>query len=112
MKQIRAMWSLPALLALLACDGRQADVGPAERIECAVDGAERFESVCTLERAADGRSFILRGPSGGFRRIAFTEEGVAAADGAEAARVTPLSADLIEVEIAGDVYRLPVGVNP
>ena len=114
MKQIHTMRCLPALLVLVGCDERQAagSADLAERIECAVDGAQRFEPVCMLERVRGSRDSVLRSPRGGFRRIILTEAGVETADGAEPARVTRLGPDLIEVEIAGDRYRLPVRAGP
>jgi len=91
--------------AIAAAD---ADAG---RIECAIEGAARFERVCTVERLAGGDRLILmvRAPNGSFRRLEVTGDGrgVAAADGAEPARVTLLDGSRIEVAIAGDRYRLP-----
>ena len=68
-----------------------------------------------IERSdgAQGRIITLRGPDGGFRRLLITRDGrgVIAADGAEPARVTPLSSDRIEVAIGRDRYRLPATVR-
>lgn len=104
------MKRLAALLPLLAaCGGPPARV--VDRIECAVDGTAAFERVCTIERKA-GR-FTLRNPSGSFRRLVATRDGrgVAAADGAEAAKVTVAGRDMIEVSIGSDRYRLPARVR-
>jgi hypothetical protein len=112
------------LLALAACgsgdteasqDALAAAAEGAERIECAVEGAQAFEAVCAVERVAgaDGLTLTLRSPSGSFRRLLVTTDGrgVIAADGAEQAAVTPLGADRIEVALGGDRYRLPATVK-
>ncbi|TFI59272.1 hypothetical protein E2493_05370 [Sphingomonas parva] len=88
----------------------------AERVECAVAGAETFEPVCAVERSPSDQGLVLtiRAPSGGFRRLLVTRDGrgVIAADGAMPAAVTPLGPDRIEVAIEGDRYRLPATVRP
>lgn len=106
MIEIRGMRSLALLPALLGCGDSRPGEASSERIDCAIEGAAAFEPVCTLERSADGRTLILRAPDGGFRRIAVTEDGLTAADGAEPARVTELRSGLLEVAIAGDRYRI------
>lgn len=86
------------------------------RIDCATEGAARFERVCAVERSAgpDGLVLTVRSPSGSFRRLLVTTDGrgVVAADGADPAQVTLLGDDRIEVAIAGDRYRLPATVRP
>ncbi|HEU0135384.1 MAG TPA: hypothetical protein VFR28_11225 [Allosphingosinicella sp.] len=100
-------------LVLSACGGPPA-AEPRDLIECAVDGAEAFERICTVERT-DGAEvvFTIRSPSGGFRRIVATRDGrgVTAADGAEAAKVEVIGKDLILVSIGSDRYRLPARVR-
>jgi hypothetical protein len=125
MAQNRRM-SPRAALALLLLSGcgdpdtaRREALAEAEedagRVECAVDGAADFAPVCVLERVSgpDGLVLTLRAPSGSFRRLLVTTDGrgVAAADGADPAVVTPLAEDRIEVAIAGDRYRLPARVK-
>ena len=87
----------------------------AERIECAIAGAQDFKPVCAVDRAQspDGLTLTLRSPSGSFRRLLVTRDGrgVVAADGVEQAEVNPLGADRIEVAIGGDRYRLPATVK-
>ncbi len=110
----------PVFLLLSACgESAPDDIAAsapegAERIECAV-GGEAFAPVCLVDRAQspDGLTLTLRGPSGSFRRLLVTTDGrgVIAADGAEAAAVTPLGPDRIEVAIGGDRYRLPATVK-
>lgn len=103
-----------ALVPLLAACGGPPAAAKEDWIECAVDGSPRFERVCRVERTA-GREPLLtvRSPGGGFRRLVATRDGrgVAAADGAEPARVTLAGAGLIEVSIGGDRYRLPAKVR-
>ena len=87
----------------------------AERIDCAVAGAEAFAPACSVERrmTGDGLALTVRAPNGGFRRLLVTRDGrgVIAADGAVPAQVTPVAANRIEVAIAGDRYRLPATVK-
>ena len=111
---------LPFLLAVAACGEEPAPPsGPqpkAEQVECALGGATAFERVCTVERAVgpDGLTLTIRAPSGSFRRLLVTRDGrgVIAADGAEAATVTPIADNRVEVAIAGDRYRLPATIKP
>ena len=92
--------------------GVSADDG---KVDCAVDGAAEFAHVCTIERnvTKDGLTLTVRAPSGSFRRLLVTKDGsgVAAADGAEPAKVTVVGAGRIEVALAGDRYRLPATVK-
>lgn len=90
--------------ALAACEGS----GQATAIECRMDGT--FVRVCTVEEHDDGE-LVLKKPDGGFRRLLVTTDGIAAADGAERARVTALADGRLEVEIGGDAFRLPAGTD-
>lgn len=111
------MRALFILLPLAACGSPagEGEAAPSAAIECAVDGAADFQPVCTVEQAAgEGKAvLVLRHPSGGFRKleIATDGRGVAAADGAQQAVVTPVSGNRIEVELGGDRYRLPATVK-
>ena len=101
-----------ALCLVGGCNSRDsADVDRgSERIECATDGSDRFEAVCTVERTVTeaGPVLTIRAPDGSFRRLLVTTDGrgVAAADGGEPAIVNPVGADRIEVRIGRDRYRL------
>ncbi len=111
------------LLALAACgdpdaarrDALAAADAQADRIDCALEGAPRFERVCAVERSSgpDGLILTVRSPGGSFRRLLVTTDGrgVVAADGADPAAVTLLGDQRIEVAIAGDRYRLPATVK-
>ena len=98
--------------ALAAAGGKAADDG---QLECAVEGANRFERVCTMERVSgpEGATLTVRHPSGGFRRLLVTTDGrgVVAADGADPAIVSIVADNRIEVAIAEDRYRLPATVK-
>ena len=61
----------------------------------------------------EGETLVLRHADGGFRRLALTQDGhgVAAADGAEQARVTIVDKAMIEVALGGDRYRLPATIG-
>jgi hypothetical protein len=78
-------------------------------LECAVDGAGDYGDGCTIERAAapGGIILTLRSPTGSFRRLRVAGGRIAAADGAEPARVTAQDKQRIEVAVGGDRYRLP-----
>jgi hypothetical protein len=127
-----ARWWVLAPLLLAGCGGPAAEnIGAtlpetpnqaaiakapeAPRIECAAPGSGAFASTCTVERAEtpNGVILTLRRPDGGFHRLQITRDGrgVIAADGAEPAKVTPLGADRIEVELGGARYRLPAIVR-
>jgi hypothetical protein len=84
------------------------------RIACAQGGAA-FASTCTIEQAQgkDGLVLTIRHPDGAFRRLLVTQDGrgVIAADGAEAAKVTIMGTDGIEVALGGNRYRLPATIK-
>ena len=105
-----------AFLLIAACgssgEGQQGQAvqGAVEPgFECAVDGASDYGTGCTIERkaAAGGTILTLRSPTGSFRRLRAGRQGVAAADGAEPARVLGGDGARIEVAIGGDRYRIP-----
>lgn len=122
--------NIAVLLALAACNGAETSNGPAPppsnfgsvasdapppKTVCAVDGATELAAICDRELIKDevGLSLTLRHPSGGFRRLLIMTDGrgVIAADGAEVAIVQALGANMIEVSIGGDHYRLPATVQ-
>src|SRR4051812_34405865 len=78
---------IPAPAASADASGDTSD----DRIDCAIAGGP-FAHACTVERTAgkDGLTLTVRAPSGSFRRLEVTGDGrgVAAADGAEPAKVT------------------------
>lgn len=104
----------PNVLANVEAEQRTA-AADAGRIECAT-GTAPVAADCTIERIADGGDTILtlRQPDGGFHRLRITRDGrgVVAADGAEAARVTVIGNDRIEVAIGDARYRLPATIGP
>jgi hypothetical protein len=85
------------------------------KINCALDGADAFSRVCTLDReqGPDGLVLVARHPDGGFRRLKVTSDGrgVVAADGAEPAVVAIAGHDEIEVGLGRDHYRLPATIK-
>jgi hypothetical protein len=87
---------------------------PDNRIECQPAGGAAFERACTVDSADSprGRVLTIRKADGGFRRLLIGRDGgISAADGAEAANVTPRGPAGTEVEIGGDRFRLPAGVR-
>jgi hypothetical protein len=128
----RGVLVAPFVLLLSACGGpspqKPADSGAATenqaftapqpeipKFDCAAPGSTEFAPVCTIDRTEtpNGTILTLRRPDGGFHRLLITRDGrgVIAADGAEPAKVTPLAADRIEVEVGGARYRLPATVR-
>lgn len=106
------MKALLLLFPLAACDG--ASVTPEApagvRVACALDGAQVFGG-CAVERASRGGETVLTlsAPDGGFRRLTVAADGgaIAAADGAEPARIAAGPSGEVEVTIASDRFRLP-----
>lgn len=87
---------------------------PDNRIECQPAGNAAFERACTADRADSprGRVLTIRKADGGFRRLLIGRDGqISAADGAEAANVTPRGPAGTEVEIGGDRFRMPAGMR-
>lgn len=85
------------------------------RVKCALAGSDAFQRVCTIDRETGTRGLVLtvHHPDGGFRRLLVTKDGrgVAAADGAEPAKVAIVDANEIEVALGDDLYRLPATVK-
>jgi hypothetical protein len=79
---------------------------PDNRIECRPAGAASFERACTVEIAStpQGPVLTIRKADGGFRRLLFRDGHLVAADGAQAAHVTPLPDGRADVEIGGDRF--------
>ena len=105
----------PAVLANIEAEQRAA-ADDAGRIECATDAAAPLAADCTIDRTTDaeGTLLTLRQPDGGFHRLRIARDGrgVIAADGSEAAKVTVVGDNRIEVAIGGARYRLPATVGP
>lgn len=105
-------------MLLTACgeaqEGAQPPASEGPKVACAIQSTD-FNETCTLTQAQTARGTVLTiaAPDGGFRRLLLTGDGqgVVAADGAEPAMVSKLSANLIEVTIGGDRYRLPANVK-
>ena len=104
---------------VLANAEAQQGVAAAEdgRILCARGNAPLARS-CTVEQTQgeagkDGTVLTLRHPDGAFRRFTVTTDGrgVIPADGAEDAKVSIIEPGVIEVNVAGDRYRLPATVK-
>ena len=80
-------------------------------LECALDGSARWSPDCRAEMVQDEGRVILvaHHPDGAFRRLELHPDGsVSAADGADKA-VSTLSDGAVEVRVAQDRYRIPVG---
>lgn len=121
----RAVLPLAVPILLVGCgkgEERDTVIARAEHaatVPCALAGAA-LRPDCRLERLGTGAGapsmLVLHHPDGGFRRLAVVGAvaggglGLAAADGAEPARVTVVDAATIEVAIGGDRYRLPATI--
>ena len=113
---------LLALVATSGCDRKpsieaeqRAAAVDSAQIVCARRGSDDFARLCAIDRTttAEGLVLTLRHPDGAFHRLLVTGDGrgVVAADGAQVAHVTLRGRDEIEVELAGDRYRLPATVG-
>ena len=117
---MRAALLLTILVPLAACqpaaEQQNATLEADGRIDCRIANDTQFQRFCSVERERTEQGVLLtvRKPDGGFRRLIATRDGrgVVAADGAEAAEVTIVGENLIEVVIAGDRFRLPARVGP
>jgi hypothetical protein len=110
--------SAGALLLLAACSQAATEdaaiaADADAMIECALAGVADFARLCAVERTqAEGAPIlVVRHPDGGFRRfeVMSNGSGVATADGAQPAAVTPRD-DGIEVAVGTDRYRLPTTI--
>lgn len=108
------------MFLLAACGEQTVDsqtlAADAGRIECAGPGESAFRRDCTIARSrgADGALVLtVSDPAGGFRRLRVVDDGrgVAAADGAEEARVSLIEGGGIEVALGRDRYRLPATIG-
>lgn len=117
-----------ALLALGGCRGATDNRALAEaearaqkksaengRVSCAMNGAKLFDTKCTLDRmsSSEGPVLIVGRADIGYRRLLITGDGrgVIAADGADAAKVSIIDAEMIEVAIGSDRFRLPADAS-
>lgn len=121
---MRRTTTLIALLLLAACGkGERSLMGgdgesgaePVDEIACALDGAGTFTQDCSMQRFAgnDGVTLVIGRGDSGFRRFVLTGDGrgVVTADGAEQARVRIIGENEVEVQVAGDRYRLPATIS-
>lgn len=111
-----------ASLMLAACDSATSTApspnavasaspaGPA--ITCATGGSTTLGPGCMLERLAGGAEIVLYHPDGGFRRLTRNPETgeLVAKDGAELLVVEERSADMVQLAVAGDRYRIPLAL--
>jgi hypothetical protein len=82
----------------------------ADKIECALGGAEQFAFNCAIERG-EGVMLILRHSDGGFRRLTLETDGtIDTADGANAITLNTLDDGRTEVTVGDDRYRLPANL--
>jgi hypothetical protein len=105
--------SASLLLIVAACnsapeENKVAAAPPDDRIECATGGAADFTRSCAIEKAADGKSMVIRHADGGFRRLDVSPDmAVSTADGATPLAGKPLPDGRLEIAVDGDRYRLP-----
>ncbi|HEX4737881.1 MAG TPA: hypothetical protein VH331_09995 [Allosphingosinicella sp.] len=101
-----------AFLLLVGCGssdagqhGQGSAAASAPGLECATDGASDYGTSCTIERT--GAILTIRSPTGSFRRLRVANGRVAAADGAEPARLLGGDDKRVNVAIGGDRYLIP-----
>ncbi len=97
---------------LAEAEERAASQAPDDgKIECAINGDTNFSKGCETERLAgeDGVTLIIRHPDGGFRRFNILTDGrgLAAADGAEQAKISIVEDNKILVSVGPDKYIIP-----
>ena len=82
----------------------------ASRIDCAIDGTNRFARDCTIEKAS-GSLYVLRHSDGGFQRITLADDGaIDVADGSARPSGRSLPDGRFEPEFASKRYRLPAAL--
>ncbi|WP_162987198.1 hypothetical protein [Sphingomonas paeninsulae] len=82
------------------------DVPAADRIECAIGGAD-LANDCAIQRNTNVGEFAIHHLDGGFRRFAVEKNGtISAADGADTVSSKPIGDGRVELKIAGDRYIL------
>lgn len=82
-------------------------VNVANKIECALNGVEQFDTDCSAERG-DGSALTLRHEDGGFRKLVLENDGtIDSADGSETIRIQMLTDGRAEISVGKDRYRLP-----
>lgn len=104
---------LASLAALSACSGSESEAPQGEAIDCALNGAEAFERVCTYQHIEADQQAVIWHPDGGFRRFDLLPggAGVASADGAEQV-IQGIMGGMLEVTVGADRYRLPTKPMP
>ena len=74
-------------------------------VMCAPANVDRFSPDCTLD--SDGNKLTIRHSNGTFRRFLLDgEHGLTTADGADPLLIAKRTDGLVDLEIAGDRYRL------
>ena len=94
---------------------REEQVSNDVKVECALEGSERFERTCSTEQInADGaKMLVIHHPDGGFRRFDILTDGrgLMPADGFDETRIGVREGGMIEVSSGDDVYRLPAQIK-
>lgn len=111
--------TLVACLLLVSCgeggSDQPAGSAEAERIECALAGAQAFQRSCTTETmpGEKGKMLVIRHPDGGFRRFNILTDGrgLAPADGFDETNIRILGGGMIELASGDDIYRLPAEIK-
>lgn len=114
MADCRRILSALALAGLAGCSVSEATqelpVDDESAISCAIGTASQFSRLCRVEREiVEGTLFlVIQHDDGAFRRLEVLTDGrgVAAADGADEARITVFDGE-IEVAIGQDRYLIP-----
>lgn len=100
--------------ALAACDKAPDPVGSQRSsglVDCAVGAGAEWRRDCSIEQ--EGELLTFRHADGGFRRFNILKDGhgLAAADGAEKARLTIIGKGQVELGVGVDRYRIPATIT-
>ncbi len=101
--------SLFAALVLLAGCGAESPPPPGDKVDCAIGSEATLAPVCTLEKVAGRREFVIHHPDGGFRR--FTRDpatgAIAPMDGAAPLVLQAGEGGALTFAVEADRYSIP-----
>ena len=115
---MRKIAAVALIVVLAACSrGGVAETAQgARKIDCALGGAAKFASGCTVETVVDDghKLFIVRARDGSFRRCAAVDDGRGAvpADGAEDSSAQWAGNGRLQLTVGSDRYLFPASERP
>lgn len=105
------IYSALAFASLIAACAPTSGEPDGQLIDCAIGPGADFLNACTLEIVAGSSEFLIHSPDGSFRRFQFEESTgeISVSDGAESLSSFRDEGDIVELEVAGDRFRVPLG---